>query len=98
MLLAVTGILTTARRDSWQRRASINSTTGLMTEHGTPWAGLLVEPFIQVSQQASAKTYLVQCKVVRVRIWERRLEYVEQSGAWSCSVQGAAHQTALLTR
>lgn len=56
VLLAVTGILTTARLDFWQKRASINSTTGLMTEHGTPWAGLLVEPFIQVSQQVSAKT------------------------------------------
>lgn len=98
MLLAVTGILTTARPDSWQRRASINSTTGLMTEHGTPWAGLSVEPFIQVSQEASAKTHLVQCRVVRVQIWERRLEYVERSGACSCSVQRATRQAPSLTR
>lgn len=50
----VAGTLITAQPASWQRKASTNSTTGLMTEHGTPWAGLLVEPFIQVGQQASA--------------------------------------------
>lgn len=67
MLVAVTGILTTAQPAFWRRKASINSTTGLTTERGTPWAGSSVGPFIQVSHQASAepKTHLAPGKTGR---------------------------------
>lgn len=47
-LVPLTGISTTAPPASWPRRASTNSTTGLTTEHGTPWAGSSGEPFTQV--------------------------------------------------
>lgn len=44
----IADILITVQLASWQKRGSTNSTTGLMTEHGTPWGGSLVELSIQV--------------------------------------------------
>lgn len=50
----IADILITVQLASWQKRVSTNSTTGLMTEHGTPWGGSSVELSIQVK----ARIYL----------------------------------------
>lgn len=76
VLVAVAGILTTAQPAFWRRRASINSTTGLTTERGTPWAGLSVGPFIQVSRRAFPEPKRTSHKG---KPGEGRVAYAEES-------------------
>ena len=47
--MSLTRTSTTGRPNTWRTTGSIHSTTGLMTEPGTRWAGLLVAPSILAS-------------------------------------------------
>lgn len=46
--MSPSGTSTTVQPASWQKKDFTSSITGLMTEHGIHWGGLLVAPFTQV--------------------------------------------------